>query len=115
MLTPTLRITCVMITDSIAVSPFWSQFGPSTPTTPRSPLTPPLSWSRKPQTRVHATTETTTGEKNRVRKNVAPRKRRFRSTASSSPRLMFRTTTPPQKTAVAPSTEASCGSSARAA
>ena len=44
--------------------------GPSMPTIASRPLMPPLSWRRKPHTIVHATSETTTGEKKSVRKTV---------------------------------------------
>ncbi len=71
---------------------------------------PPLSWRRKLHTIVHATSETTTGEKKIVRNTVMPATRRLRSTArkSASPRL--RTTSPAEKTPVACRTGASFGS-----
>ena len=115
MLMPTLRITWVTMTAVIAVGPSWSQFGPTTPNWARKALMPPLSCRRKPQTSVHATTETTTGEKNRVRKRVTPAEPAVQHHGERETEAMFSTTTPPEKIAVAPSTLGSCGSSSRAA
>ena len=71
---------------------------------------PPLSWRRKLHTIVHATSETTTGEKKTVRNTVMPRMRRFSSTARNSARPRLSTTSPAEKIPVACSTGASFGS-----
>ena len=100
MLSPTFLNTCTTITESIAVA------GVAQPVRARRcraassmPLMPPLSCSRKPQTMVQATSETTTGEKNRVRNTAMPRSFWLSSTASSSARLRLSTTSPAENSA----------------
>ena len=109
MLSPTFLNTCTTITESIAVPGARSQFGPSMPSSPSMPLMPPLFCSRKPQTMVQATSDTTTGEKNSVRNTAMPASFWFSSTASSSARLMLSTTSPAENSAEASSTPGSAG------
>ena len=83
MLRPTFLTTWTTTTDSRAVVSPRSQLGPSTPAAPSTPLMPPSCWSRNCQTMVQATSDTSTGEKNTVRKNVVPRSRWFSRMASA--------------------------------
>jgi hypothetical protein len=61
---------------------------------------------------VQASSDTTTGEKNSIRKNVVPRSFWLSRTASSSASVRLRTTSPTEKNAVARSTAGTLGSSA---
>lgn len=110
MLTPTARMTCVTMTLAIAVGPSWSQFGPSRPTSESRPLIAPLSWRRKPQTRVQATTEMTTGEKKSVRNRAPPGILRLSKDGQAQPEGEVQDDHSPEKTAVVPSTAPMLGS-----
>ncbi|MNY45965.1 hypothetical protein D3C86_1811040 [compost metagenome] len=102
--------TCTTTTEIIAVVGVRSQFGPSMPTTASMPLMPPLACSRKLQTMVQATSDTTTGEKNRVRNTTIPLSFWSSSTASSRASDMLSTTSPAEKMADAVSTAGRFGS-----
>ncbi|MNI12693.1 hypothetical protein D3C73_658860 [compost metagenome] len=104
MFRPTFLNTCTTMTEIIAVVSSLSQFGPSMPNVRSMPLMPPFFCRRKPQTIVQATNETTTGEKNRVRKIAMPASFWFSSTASSKASDRLKITSPAEKIAVAPST-----------
>ncbi|MNE94165.1 hypothetical protein D3C80_1921010 [compost metagenome] len=68
------------------------------------PLMPPFFCSRKPQTIVQATRDTTTGEKNSVLNIAMPASFWLSSTASSSASDKLKTTSPAENIPVAPST-----------
>ncbi len=110
MLRPTFLKTCTTITESIAVVSPRSQFGPSTPSSDRNPLMPPSAWSRKLHTIVHATRDTTTGEKKNVRNVVVPGSRWLSSTARTSASEMLSTTSPTENHRLARSESRSPGS-----